>query len=137
MALIPWQPFREMEHFWEDDVVPFFPALRMRMPSVDVSETENDVIVEMEIPGMDPKNIELSAKGNQLHISGKSGGVEEEKSKSYYRKEIRRGVFERTVMLPADVKSDEARASSKDGVLRIVLPKDERSKSKRIDVKVE
>ncbi|MDP3794905.1 MAG: Hsp20/alpha crystallin family protein [bacterium] len=136
MALIPWQPFRDLERFWDEDFVPFFPALRMRLPAVDVSETENEVTVEMEAPGIDPKEIDLSVKGNQLYIRGSAGEEREDRGKSYYRKEIRRGMFERSVLLPADVKGDEADASYRDGVLKITLPKDEKAKSKKIEVKV-
>lgn len=136
MALIPWNPFRDVDRFWEDDLVPFFPALRMKIPPVDVSETEKDVMVEMEAPGIDPKNIELTIEGNHLSIRGHIEEKQEEKNKSYHRKEIRREALERSVALPAEVKAEEANASYTDGVLKIMIPKAEVVKPKRIEVKV-
>lgn len=150
MALIPWNSFRDLDRFREDatalrgdadersedDFVPFFPALRMKMPTVDVSETEKDVVVEMETPGVDPKNIELSIEGNRLSVRGRAEEKQEEKNKSYYRKEIRKDAFERSVALPSEVKAEEASASYKDGMLKVVIPKAEAVKPKRIEVRV-
>lgn len=136
MSLIPWNPFHNLEKFWDDDFVPFFPALRLKMPAVDVSETENEVVIEMEAPGVDPKNIELAVEGNHLHIKTSAEEKKEEKGKAYYRKEIRKGAFERAVALPTQVKGDKAEATYKDGVLKIVIPKAEVARPKKIEVKV-
>lgn len=135
MPIIPWSPFQNLEKFWDEDLT-FFPALRMKMPAVDVSETGTDVVVEMEAPGMDPNKIELSIEGNRLHIRGNMEDKKEEKGKSYYRKEIHKGAFERIVALPTEVKGDKAEAIYKDGILKVVVPKAETMRPKKIEVKL-
>ena len=137
MAIIPWEPFRELEDFFEkDELFPIIPSKWQKFPRVNVEETDKDVITEMEVVGVDPSKIDISLKDNILNVKGESEETKEEKKKHYYKKEFRKGCFERTVMLPAEVKGKEAKASYKDGVLKIVAPKMKEIKEDKIKISV-
>lgn len=104
-------------------------------PAVDVSEQDSTVKVQAEVPGMDPKDIDISVEGRTLHLRGERKDEHEEKDRNYYRMERSYGAFSRAVGLPADVKEDRAEAQYKDGVLTITLPKTEEQTKKKIEVK--
>lgn len=123
MAIIRWEPFRDLERIFEDGFggIPFS---QMSMDlAVDVYEKDNTVVAEMSLPGIDPDNLDISVEDDLLRVTGSREEEQETKEKQYYSKEIRRGAFERTVRLPAQVEADAAEAEYKDGVLRITLPK--------------
>ena len=135
MALIKWEPFGELEKFFDED---FFTPVFQKISSdlaVDVYEKDNNIVAEMQIPGVDPKEINISIENNLLRVSGSRKEEKEEKKKNYYRKEIRKGAFERIVRLPAEVEESKAQAEYKDGVLKIIVPK-AKTKSKKISIKV-
>lgn len=140
-SIIKWDPFRDLDRFFEDEDWGLVPMIRksgpIKMPAMDVYQTDNDVIVEMEIPGgANPDNIDITIEGDVLTVKGESKKEEEEKGRSYYKKEIRRGSFERSVILPASVKGEEAEAETENGILKIRLPKLEEEKNKKIAIKV-
>lgn len=93
------------------------------LPAVDMYETTDSVIVEVPLPNIEVDNIDVEVHGQTLTLSGKTEHANEIDEKHYYRKEIRRGSFSRTVALPCSVKSDEALANYEKGVLKITLPK--------------
>lgn len=136
MAIMRWQPFRDFDRFFEDDFVPVIPFGRMHGPAVDVSETETEVTVEMAVPGIEREKLDITVENNVLTVSSQHEEENEEKGKHFYRKEIRRGAFQRSVALPAEVKGDEANATMENGVLKIVLPKSERAKPKKVQIEV-
>lgn len=105
------------------------------MPPLDVSETNENVIVKAEIPGVDPKELNISVKDDTLTIKGEKKGEKEEKGKNYHFIERRYGSFTRSVLLPVAVKYEEAKAEYKNGILEITLPKQE-EEAKKIPVKV-
>lgn len=125
-----------MERFFDEEFVPLIPAVRWHEPAVDVSETDSDVVVEMPLAGVDPAKVEISVENGNLLVKGHTEEEREEKGKYFYRKEIRRGAFERVIGLPLDVKSEEARAESVNGMLKITLPKSEKALPKKIEVRV-
>ena len=136
MPIIRFDPFfKELSRFFEEEFVPMIPSIKFTEPAIDVYEENNNIIVEAEVPGMDPKDIDIEIENNTLRISGKTEKKEEVKEKNYYRKEIRKGAFERVITLPAEVKEDKIEATMKDGILRIVLPKKKSSASKKIEIK--
>ena len=141
MPLIKWSPFFEpFENF--DKYFENFPAPVSRsglVPAIDVYDSQDAVIIETVLPGVDPKHVKLSIENDVLTISGTSERKTEVDEKDYYRKEIRSGSFMRQVALPAGVKEDAAKASFKDGIIKIEVPKTEKVKSKpiMIDVKQE
>jgi len=147
MALVPWKPFdefttfrREMDRLWDR----FFserPALDMLEkgwePTMDITETKSDLIVKAELPGIDPKEIDISLTGDTLTIKGEKQQEKEEKEENYYRIERSYGIFSRTIKLPMSVQNDKIKASYQHGVLKITLPKSEEAKQKQIKIKVE
>jgi len=138
MSLIPWKPFGEMDDFFGNDdwFLPIVPK-GASGPSMDVYETDKDVVAEVNLPGVDPKKIDVSVKDNILRVSGSSEEEKEEKKKDYWKKEIRKGSFDRAVRLPATVKDGSAEASYEKGVLKITMPKSEEEKGDgKIEIKV-
>lgn len=105
-------------------------------PSLDVSETEEAVTVRAEVPGVDPKDIDISVSGDVLVISGEKREEREERHENYYRAERSFGSFRRSVPLPASVDRDKISAEYDKGVLTIRLAKSEKAVAKRIPVSV-
>ena len=93
------------------------------IPQVDVYEKGKDVIVETPLAGVDPKDVEVSIEGQALTLRGKKEHRKEVEEKDYYHKEVRYGVFSRTVHLPVPVLADKAEAVSEHGVLKVTIPK--------------
>jgi HSP20 family protein len=146
--IAPFKPFRELEtmrremdRLWDS----FFqrgPARRVEegaewLPSLDVSETKNDIVVKAEVPGMDAKEIDISLSGDTLTLKGEKKQEKEEKAENYHLIERSYGAFTRSIRLPVNVQSDKISASYKNGVLKITLPKSEEAKTKEIKIKVE
>ncbi|MFQ5963360.1 MAG: Hsp20/alpha crystallin family protein [Candidatus Scalinduaceae bacterium] len=127
---------KEMNRLFED----FFgreDALHARhYPLLDVSETNDNIIVKAELPGVDPKAVDISIAGDNLTIRGEKKEEKEEKGKHFHRIERSSGSFSRTINLPASVDSNKVQAEYKDGILKINLPKKEETKAKKIEVKV-
>jgi HSP20 family protein len=105
-------------------------------PAFDISETENDIRVKAELPGMDPENIDVNLAGNILTVKGEKKEEQEEKGENRHRVERRFGAFTRSFRLPAQVDSDKVDASYKEGVLSLTIPKTESAKKKSIKVEV-
>jgi HSP20 family protein len=115
----------------------FESSLNRFMPSLDMSETDKDIKVTVELPGIDEKDIQLSLDDGVLSISGEKQFEKQEKRDNYHRLERSYGSFSRQVLLPADVDEDAVSAIFKNGVLNITLPKQQAalSESKRIAIK--
>ncbi|MFZ2189062.1 MAG: Hsp20/alpha crystallin family protein [Candidatus Moraniibacteriota bacterium] len=131
-GIIQWSPMRDLNRFFEEDMwegVNFTPA-------VDVYQDRDNVIVETPLAGVDPEKVEISVENDVLTISGATEGKKEVKREDYYRKEVRSGSFSRSVILPMSVKADMAEAHSEQGMLKIIIPKADEVKPKRIAVKV-
>lgn len=104
-------------------------------PAVDVRETENEVIIEMEIPGLEPGDLDVSVTDGALTVKGEKKLVREEKTGDFCVAERSWGSFSRRVTLPAPVDAEKAEAVHRQGVLTITLPKTEKAKAKKIEVK--
>jgi HSP20 family protein len=98
-------------------------------------ETDGEITVRAELPGLEAKDIDLNVSGDILSIRGEKKEKAEEKQKNYYSRESYYGAFQRSIRLPAEVQSDKVGASFKNGVLDIRLPKSEKAQSKKIDIK--
>ena len=105
-------------------------------PAMDIYEKGHDLMVEMQLPGIDADKVEVSVENDVLTVQGKSEKKSEVEEKNYYRKEIHAGSFYRSIALPAHVVGDKAKASYDDGVLKIAIPKKEEAKAKKVKVEV-
>ena len=137
--IIKWTPFLEPFEDMDKMFPEFMPVARGMqagfMPAVDVYEDKKNVIVETQLAGVDPEKVDVSIENDVLSIKGESEKKSEVEEKDYYKKEIRRGSFYRSVPLPAHVIGEKASASAEDGVLKIVIPKLLGSKPKTIKIK--
>lgn len=148
MDLIPWKPFREeltslrkeMDRLWNrafGEAAPGRVFETAWQPSADIAETAENITVKAELPGLEPKDIEVTLSGDLLTIKGEKKKEEEKKDEKYYCAERFHGMFERTFRLPIGVKMDKVEAKFDKGVLTITLPKTEETKTKKIKVQVE
>lgn len=143
-------PFDEMERMFENFFErrwlrpfqkgwPAFPKLaapfKGMAPSVDIIDRDDEVVVKAELPGVDKKDLEISVTQNTVTIKGSTSHEEKEEKGDYYRCEISRGSYARTLSLPADIDEENTRATFKDGILELTLPK--LKISKRHTIKVE
>jgi HSP20 family protein len=104
------------------------------MPKVDVIDRDEDVLVRAELPGVEKKDLEISTSDTSVTLKATTRHEEKEEKGDYYRCEITRGSFARTIALPSQVQSDKAKANLKDGVLELTLPKVEKSKRRTVTV---
>jgi HSP20 family protein len=107
---------------------------RVWAPAVDMYETKDEMVVTAELPGLNEKDIHLSITGDMLSVRGERQWNQETKQDTYYRTERWYGKFERTLPLPMPVQSDKVKASYRDGVLTVKLPKVEEIKPKEIKI---
>ncbi|MGE5819045.1 MAG: Hsp20/alpha crystallin family protein [Deltaproteobacteria bacterium] len=154
-AVAPWRPFMDLSR-WERDMdrmMDDFFTRRMRpwwperwlispdsevvAPNVDVYEEKDDIVVKAELPGMEKNDIEVNIQDSQLTLKGEKKKEEKIEQKDYYRCERSYGAFFRSVELPQDVQADKVKASFKNGILEVRLPKSEEAKAKEIKIKVE
>jgi len=105
------------------------------LPDIDVKEREKSIEVRAEVPGMDPKDIEINVQGNVLTISGEKKQEKEEQKENYYCSECSYGSFYRTVDLPEGANSDKVTAQYDKGVLMITIEKKEGVVPKKVTVK--
>jgi HSP20 family protein len=141
-------PFEEMER-WFDEVAhrwlspfeslfPSFPELRVpfegRMPQVDMFDREAEIVIRAALPGVAKEDLELSMTDETVTIRASTRREAKEEKGAYYRRELSQGEFQRTLRLPVAVKGAEAKATFKDGILELVLPKVEQAKPKKITI---
>ena len=105
-------------------------------PSCDIYETENEIILKAEIPGMKKEDVKVNLQDNLLTLSGERKFEGETKKENYHRIERRYGVFTRSFMLPPTVDAKKITAEFKDGLLEVKLPKTEEVKPKGMEIKV-
>jgi len=143
-------PFEEMEKRFEDFFRrPFsmfgpswlpsvkFPESGMVSPDIDIFEDGSDVVVKAEMPGMKKEDIEVNLTDEMVTVSGEKKKEEKVEKKDYYRVERSYGSFRRSFKLPKEVQSDKAKASFKDGVLEVRVPKTEEAVKKEKKIKIE
>jgi HSP20 family protein len=103
--------------------------------TLDMYETDENLVVTTDMPGVKPENLDISITGDVLTIKGETRMEEEVKQENYHRRERRYGAFNRSVTLPVPVDADQAEARFKDGVLTLTIPKAEEAKPKVIKIK--
>jgi HSP20 family protein len=140
-----WDPFRELVILRDDMDRLFNTFLGRRIaeeseglwaPIIDIEEDRDNYTVRAELPGMKKEDIKISVRGNMLTLSGERVQEADSKTRTFHRVERLYGRFSRTISLPSDVETDKVRASYKDGVLVIALPKPEMSKPEEIEIEV-
>ena len=104
-------------------------------PSIDISETDTEIKIAAELPGLDENDVEVSLEDNVLTISGEKKAEHENEGENYYRVERSYGSFQRSVTLSHEVETDDIDAIFKNGVLTVVLPKAPEAQAKKIAVK--
>ena len=106
-------------------------------PQVDIKEEQDQFVITADLPGMDPKDVHITMDNNMLVLEGERNVERHLKEENYYRTERYSGRFCRSFMLPDYVDSEHINAKSKRGILEVIIPKKERSQSKRIAVNIE
>ena len=142
-------PFDEMERIFENfstkgwlrpfhwdapllgDIVS---PLERKIPSIDVLDRDDEIVVKAELPGVEKKDLDISLTNNSVTIKSSTSHEEKEEKGDYYRCEITKGAYMRTVALPSEVDDAKAKASFKDGILEIKMPKVEKSHRRSLKV---
>jgi HSP20 family protein len=150
MALVPWEPkeikrLRDLfDEFFDFEILPQSKRLRRSWleggewsPPVDVVDKKDNIIVKAELPGIDKNDVKISISENALTIRGERKKEKETKKEDYYCCERAFGSYSRTIALPVEVDKTKAKASYKNGILEIILPKIEEVKPKEIEIKPE
>lgn len=105
-----------------------------RWPKVDMVDRENDVLVHAELPGVKREDLDVSVTERSVTLKAKTSSETKDEKDQYFRREITRGEFERTLPLPQDIDTNAVQASLKDGVLELVLPKVKTTPRKSVSV---
>lgn len=143
MSLIRWEPFGElvslreaMERLFADSFVnpTRLPSPKAVLP-LDIYQTDKEVVVMSSLAGVKPEEMDISISGDVLTIKGETKTEEKIEKDAYLCQECRYGSFNRSVTLPAGLKTDKAEASFEDGILTITIPKAEAAKPRTIKVK--
>lgn len=149
MAIVKWDPFRDMltlrdrmDRLFEDSLSRLRDSEEDIMhttwsPAVDIYETAGSLVIKAEIPGVDKNDISVEVKDNSLYLKGERKFEKDIKEENYHRMERSYGSFTRVFSLPTTVDQDKVKASFKNGVLEITIPKIEEAKPKQISVDVE
>lgn len=137
MALIRWQPFSEMETLRRqmDQMFNEISGLNSTQqiswqPAIELQNTENDVMLRVEIPGIEAKDLDVRVTREAVAISGEHRYDQKTQEKSFYRSEFRYGKFGRVIPLPVPVQNDQVKADFTNGVLTLTLPKVEAAKNR-------
>lgn len=112
------------------------PVTTRRFPLVNFSDDEVNIYVDALVPGVDPKDIDLSVLRNTLTISGERRPFAEQKGHIVHRSELGSGRFSRTLEIPVDINPERVSAECRDGIMRITLAKAEHAKPKKIDIRL-
>ncbi len=140
-----WNPFREMMNLRSEIDRLFDQSMDLDWPAerrvfgelaIDLSETDENYLVQASIPGIEPNDLEISVTDNVLTIKGEYQEEKDEEGKQWHIRERRSGSFSRSVRFPMTVKADSVMAEYQNGVLNLTVPKAEEVKPKRIAIKV-
>jgi len=147
MAIVRWEPFRDLlatqdrfnrlfnetfaRAFGNDEL-----TSRSWAPPVDIYETDNNIVLKAEMPGVDPKDVEVRVEDNTLYLKGERKFEKETKEDNYHRIERSYGSFAGSFALPGSIDSDKVEANFKDGLLTLTMPKREEAKPKTIKINV-
>jgi HSP20 family protein len=148
MAIVRWEPFRDLVTVQDRMNRIFDEAFRGRAaddewalggawaPAVDIYEHEGSLVLKAELPGIDPKDVDVRVENNTLTLRGERKFESDVKREKYHRVERAYGTFSRSFTLPNVVDTEKIKAEYRDGVLRVTLPTREEAKPKQVQVSV-
>jgi len=149
MAIVRWEPFRDLLSLQERMNRLFDDSFRGARgsdedwalggswaPAVDIYEQDGNIVLKAELPGIDPKDVDVRVENNTLTLRGERKHDQEVKRENYHRVERTYGAFTRSFTLPNVVDTNNIKAEYRDGVLRMTLPKREEAKPKQISISV-
>ena len=146
MSLMQWDPFedvgtlrRAMDRLLDEFFTPRrLPGGRVMVwePPVDMYETETEVVVRSELPRIDPRNLDVTVTRDTITIKGETRSDSEERGRTYHARQLRYGACARTLELPAEVNAGEAKATYRDGMLEVRIPKSDRLKPASVHVPI-
>ena len=145
MSIIKYDPFRELRSLQDEMNRLFMTNLPREFgqeemasggwtPSVDIFESENEIVLEAELPGMKREDFEVSIENNVITLKGERHFEKKEEGDNYHRVERSYGSFTRSFSLPRTVSAEATKADFKNGILRVSLPKKEEAKARKIEV---
>jgi HSP20 family protein len=141
-AIERWEPFREMEtlqrrmnHLFEQ-MMPWEDGEFAFMPCVEIDETPDEIHLQLEVPGLEAKDLDIEVSENSVLIAGERKEESKTKEKGVVRSEFHYGKFERVIPLSTHVQNDKVKAEYKNGILALTLPKTEDEKHKVVKVEV-
>jgi HSP20 family protein len=148
MNIIKYDPFRELRSLQDEMNRLFMTNLPRTLseeemasggwtPSVDIYESENEIVLEAELPGMNREDFEVSIENNVITLKGERHFEKKEEGDNYHRVERSYGSFTRSFSLPRTVSAEETKADFKNGILRVSLPKKEEARARRIEGTIE
>jgi HSP20 family protein len=151
MAIVRWEPFRDLAGLQDRMNRLFDQSIRGATrgvadedwalggawaPAVDIYEQEGNIVLKAELPGVDPKDVDIRLENNVLTLRGERRIDNEVNRESYHRVERAYGAFSRSFTLPSVVNQEQIKADYKDGLLKVTLPKREEAKPKQISISV-
>jgi HSP20 family protein len=150
MAIVRWEPFRDLASLQERMNRMFDESFRgigrggeedwalggSWAPAVDIYEHEGNIVLKAELPGIDPKDVDIRLENGVLTLRGERKLDQEVKKENYHRVERTYGAFSRSFTLPTMVDQEKIKAEYKDGVLKLHLPKKDEAKPKQIQINV-
>ncbi len=143
-----WRPSKELDRFRSefDDLLERFGLDRdwfgpqepvSTRPAIESCVENGKFVVRTDLPGIDPKDIEIKVVGDVLTVKGSREEKQETKKADFFRREIRYGSFERAISLPAGIKADDLKATYRDGVLELTAPMPQEAAPKEVKIQVE
>jgi HSP20 family protein len=152
MDITRWTPFREFtdlkremdclfDEFFGRRTLPskarkVFPTSESYFPLVDIYEKADEIVIKAGVPGVEKDDIEITFQENTLTIKGERKRDSEVRDEDYYYSEQRYGIFSRSIALPGGLSPEDMKASYKNGILEIAIPKSEKREPRRIEVQV-
>ena len=148
MAIVRFEPFRDLMSLQDRMNRLFHESYRSQTseddwalggtwaPAVDIYEQENNIVIKAELPGVDPKDVDIRLDNNILTIKGERKARQEHQQGDYFQQEVCSGAFARTITLPEGVNADEVKARYHDGVLEISMPAPASVASKKVPIEI-
>ena len=148
MALVRWQPFRELNTIRQqmdrlfEDLMPTEPDFLLPgngsiwKPAIEIQETEKDSILKAAIPGIKAKDLDIEVTQEEVAISGEYREEKQTEEKAFFRSEFHYGNFQRIVPLPVPIQNDRVKSEFKDGILTLTMPKLEDAPRKVVKVNI-